>query len=107
MLRRKTGTIERLDAGGLPLGIAADAKYETGTARLDTGDWVVVFTDGVVESVNERDAEYGEGGLISILNAGAEISAVTMLHHIMVDLDLFVGNTPQNDDITCLLIKAV
>jgi serine phosphatase RsbU (regulator of sigma subunit) len=30
-----------------------------------------------------------------------------MLHHIMVDLDLFVGNTPQNDDITCLLIKAV
>jgi hypothetical protein len=107
MLRRKTGVIERLDAGGLPLGIAVDAKYETGTASLDTGDWVVVFTDGVVEAVNERDAEYGEGGLISILNAGAEISAVTMLHHIMVDLDLFVGNTPQNDDITCLLIKAV
>jgi sigma-B regulation protein RsbU (phosphoserine phosphatase) len=66
-----------------------------------------VFTDGVVEAVNELGADYGEERLISILNAGAETSPVKMLSRIMVDLDLFVGNTPQHDDITCLLIKAV
>jgi phosphoserine phosphatase RsbU/P len=72
------------------------------TARM-----LVVFTDGVVEAVNEPGTDYGEERLISILNARAETSPVKMLSGIMVDLDLFVGNTPQHDDITCLLIKVV
>ena len=67
----------------------------------------MVFTDGVVEAVNEPGADYGEARLIAILNAGTETSPVKMLSRIMVDLDLFVGNTPQHDDITCLRIKAV
>ncbi len=107
ILRHSSGSIERLDAGGLPLGITADAIYQSGTVTWETGDWLVVFTDGVVEAVNEPGADYGEERLISILNAGAETSPVKMLTRIMVDLDLFVGNTPQHDDITCLLIKAV
>ena len=53
MLRRNTGLIERLDVGGLPLGIKPDTIYETETATLETGDWLVVFTDAVVEAVNE------------------------------------------------------
>jgi sigma-B regulation protein RsbU (phosphoserine phosphatase) len=107
ILRRKSGTIQRLDAGGLPLGIKADAPYETGTITLEAGDWLVVFTDGVVEAINEPGIEYGEERLISILNAGTEIPPVKMLSRIMVDLDSFVGTTPQQDDITCLVIKAV
>jgi phosphoserine phosphatase RsbU/P len=67
----------------------------------------MVFTDGVVEAVNEAGTDYGEERLISILNAGTETSPVKMLSRIMVDLDFFVGNTPQQDDITCLLVKAV
>src|SRR5450432_497084 len=68
ILRRTSGSIERLDAGGLPLGIKADAPYETGTATLQSGDWLVVFTDGVVEAINEPGVEYGEERLISILH---------------------------------------
>jgi phosphoserine phosphatase RsbU/P len=90
----------------LPLGIKPDAIYQTETATLETGDWLVVFTDGVVEAVNEPGADYGEERLISILNAGAETSPSKLLSRIMA-LDLFVGNTLQHDDITCLLIKAV
>jgi phosphoserine phosphatase RsbU/P len=107
MLRRNTGRIERIEAGGLPLGIEPDAKYATEIATLEAGDWLVVFTDGVVEAVNERGWEYGEERLTSNLHAGAETAPVQMLSRIMGDLDLFVGSTPQNDDITCLLIKAV
>jgi phosphoserine phosphatase RsbU/P len=107
MLRRNTGLIERLDAGGLPLGIKPDVIYQTETATLETGDWLVVFTDGVVEALNEPGADYGEERLISILNTGAETSPSKLLSRIMADLDLFVGNTPQHDDITCLLIKSV
>lgn len=106
ILRRTSGAIERLDAGGLPLGIQADAPYETGTVTLAVGDWLVVFTDGVVEAINDPGIEYGEERLISILNAGVEIAPVKMLSRIMVDLDSFVGTTPQQDDITCLVIKS-
>jgi Stage II sporulation protein E (SpoIIE) len=67
----------------------------------------VAFTDGVVEAVNENGTDYGEERLISILHAGTETSPVKMLSRIMVDFDFFVGNTPQQDDITCLLVKAV
>jgi sigma-B regulation protein RsbU (phosphoserine phosphatase) len=107
ILRRKSGAVERLDAGGLPLGIKADGEYETGGATLNPGDWLVVFTDGVVEAVNEPGVEYGEERLIGLLNTSGEIPAVNMLSRIMVNLDTFVGTTPQQDDITCLVIKAV
>jgi sigma-B regulation protein RsbU (phosphoserine phosphatase) len=107
LLRRTSGVIEHLDLGGLPFGIKADAVYEAGAVTLAAGDWLVVFTDGVVEAVNEAGTEYGEERLISILHAGADTSPANMLSRTMADLDLFVGNTPQHDDITCLLIKAV
>jgi sigma-B regulation protein RsbU (phosphoserine phosphatase) len=105
ILRRTSGSIERLDAGGLPLGIKADAPYETATVTLQSGDWLVVFTDGVVEAINEPGVEYGEERLISILHSAADIPPVKMLSRIMVDLDSFVGTTPQQDDITCLVIR--
>jgi serine phosphatase RsbU (regulator of sigma subunit) len=107
LLRRTSARIERLDVGGLPFGIKTDAIYETAAVTLEAGDWLVVFTDGVVDAINEADTEYGEERLISILNAGADTSPATMLGRTMADLDLFVGNTPQRDDITCLLIKAL
>jgi len=106
ILRRKSGGIERLDAGGLPLGIKADALYETGTVTLEAGDWLVVFTDGVVEAINGAGVEYGEARLIELLNGGTDLPPVKMLSRIMVNLDSFVGTTPQQDDITCVVIKS-
>ena len=106
ILRRKSGKIERLDAGGLPLGIKADAPYEAGTVTLEAGDWLVVFTDGVVEAINEAGVEYGEARLIEVLNGGTDLPSVKMLSRIVVNLDSFVGTTPQQDDITCVVIKS-
>jgi serine phosphatase RsbU (regulator of sigma subunit) len=60
-----------------------------------------------VEAINQPGVEYGEERLIWILNGSPEIPPVKMLSRIMVDLDSFVGTTPQQDDITCLVIKAV
>jgi len=107
ILRHNAGPIQRFDTGGLPLGIKADASYQTGTVKLEAGDWLVVFTDGVVEAINEAGSDYGEQRLISILNGGTDLPPVKMLSRIMVDLDFFVGNTPQHDDVTCLLLKMV
>lgn len=82
ILRRCSGGVERLTNGGLPLGILAEAAYESGTVTLQPGDWLVIFTDGLVEAENDRAEDYGEPRLLNV-----------------------VGATPQHDDITCMLVK--
>ena len=106
ILRRSSGAIERLEKGGLPLGIDAQAGYESDTVTLQPGDWLVIFTDGVIEAVNKSDVEYGEQQLLNVLQAGVGATPEELLRRIISDVDTFVGETPQHDDITCLLIKA-
>jgi serine phosphatase RsbU (regulator of sigma subunit) len=107
MLRRAGGQLERLDVGGIPLGILDIASYQSATVTLNPGDWLVIFTDGVIEAENETTAEYGEARLMQCINANLALGPAQMLYQIMADLDRFVATTPQHDDITCLLIKAV
>lgn len=106
ILRRSSGAIERLSKGGLPLGMWADKSYETGNVNLQPGDWLVIFTDGVVEAENARTEEYGEQRLLNVLQAGATATPEELLRRVMSDLDAFVSATPQHDDVTCMLLKA-
>jgi phosphoserine phosphatase RsbU/P len=107
ILRRSNGSIERLDVGGLPLGIMPEAKYQSASVSLSPGDWLIIFTDGLVEAENANQDEYGETRLLNTIAAGAATTPAEMLTRFMSELDLFVGATPQHDDVTCLLIKAV
>ena len=97
--------LERLDAGGLPIGISTDVPYQSGSVVLAPGDWLVIFTDGVVEAVNTADEEYGEQRLLAVVAGTAETTPADMMQRILTGLDVFVGNTPQHDDVTCLLVK--
>ncbi len=107
MLLRQSGTIERLSIGGVPLGIMEDAPYESATVTLQPGDWLAIFTDGVVEAENRAQEEYGEQRLIAMLHSGVNLTPAALLNGIMVDLDRFAGNAPQHDDVTCVLLKAI
>jgi len=106
-LRRVTGSVERLDAGGLPFGIQTDAPYELGRTQLSRGDLLVIFTDGLVEAINQNDEEYGEGRLLEILNTVPGESAAETQRFIMQSVDAFVGATRQHDDITYLILRAI
>jgi len=105
ILRRHSGLVERLEAGGLPIGVLAEASYEVGTSNLATGDWLVIFTDGVVEAMNAEGDEYGEPELLREVDKGAALPPAELLGKLLAAIDRFVGNTPQHDDITCLLLK--
>jgi phosphoserine phosphatase RsbU/P len=106
ILRRANGQVERLDVGGLPFGIQPEATYASATVTLAPGDWLIIFTDGLVEAVNARDEEYGEVRLMTEMELGKSGSPADMLNRLMAALDLFVLNTPQHDDVTCMLLKA-
>lgn len=105
LLRSASGSIEPLSTGGLPIGILAETTYETGTATISSGDWLVIFTDGMVEAVNSRGEEYEEGRLTAVVDRSARAAPADLLRNLLADLDAYVGNTPQHDDMTCLLLK--
>jgi sigma-B regulation protein RsbU (phosphoserine phosphatase) len=106
ILRRSNGSIERLDVGGLPLGIQPEAKYESASITLAPGDWLLIFTDGLVEAEDAHQQEYGETRVLSTIAAGATLKPGELLKRLMTELDQFVGQTPQHDDVTLMLLKA-
>ncbi|HEY9712739.1 MAG TPA: PP2C family protein-serine/threonine phosphatase, partial [Chroococcales cyanobacterium] len=79
ILRRKSGSIERLETGGVPFGIMEDALYPSGEVTLEPGDWLAIFTDGVIEAENALQQEYGEVRFITMLHSGVMLTPSTLL----------------------------
>jgi phosphoserine phosphatase RsbU/P len=108
ILRRTSGQIERLSTGGPPLGTPlfteAEISYPSGREQLDPGDLLFIFTDGLVEAVNEAGEEYGEARLLPCVNS-IQASAANMLARAMTDVNNFVGYARQHDDITALVLR--
>jgi serine phosphatase RsbU (regulator of sigma subunit) len=106
ILRRANGTLETLEAGGLPLGIELGANYETSSLELKPGDALIFFTDGVVEAVNESGEEFGNDRWIGAVRNMPDWKAQETLQFLMKRVDDFVGATRQFDDITCLVFRS-
>jgi phosphoserine phosphatase RsbU/P len=104
LLKRCSGAIERLEAGGLPLGIMSAGRYQQGQLVLGSGDLLVVFTDGVIEAENEAQTEFGETRLVECVITMHPASAADALRSIMSSVDVFVGRARQHDDITSLIV---
>jgi sigma-B regulation protein RsbU (phosphoserine phosphatase) len=111
ILRRASGAIERLGVGGPPFGLPLftddEALYPTGRVQLSPGDLLVIFTDGVVEAINDADAEFGEARLLSCIESAPAQSAGETLQRVMADVNAFAGFARQHDDITCFVLRVV
>ena len=107
VLRRASGAVERLDTGGIPLGLMSNAHYESAQISLATGDLLVAFTDGLVEAENVDEQEYGEPRMLATLAMYPGTSASGVLRGLMTSADQFAGTAPQHDDITCLIMRVL
>lgn len=107
VLRRASGNIERLQTGGVPLGLMLHARYECDHATLAPGDLLLVFTDGLVEAENDKEEEYGETRMLATLNSLFDATAAEVVQGLMASADRFVGSAPQHDDITCLVLRVL
>jgi len=99
-----TGGVRRLVAGGLPLGLFADAAFDQGRDRLMPGERLVLYTDGIVEAcpAGVRDKPFGVDGLLSTLTA-IRGSARETCSGILESVDAFTGGAPLRDDATVLV----
>jgi serine phosphatase RsbU (regulator of sigma subunit)/pSer/pThr/pTyr-binding forkhead associated (FHA) protein len=99
------GSMEQLAAGGIPLGIVADAVYREGRTQLHPGDALVIYSDGVSETQNASGEEFGPVRLYNTVARYLESTAAGIRDKIEADLTKFAQGTPANDDITLVIVK--
>lgn len=96
------GSVERLTRTGMALGVMEGAPITQRTIRLEPGDCVLFYTDGLTESFSQTGEMYGEDRLRTTLSALSACSAQQMLDAIEAALEEFVASLPPADDLTML-----
>lgn len=105
VLVRRDGETNLLETGGPALGVLADATYATGKVRLQAGDSLVLYTDGVTETMNRSRQEYGEQRLVEVLRRHRFGDPQKIVDAILADLNGFRNGVSQQDDQTMLVLK--
>jgi sigma-B regulation protein RsbU (phosphoserine phosphatase) len=99
------GEIRRIPAGGIPLGILEQMRYESAELQLPPGALVLAFTDGISETRDPQGDEFGERRLIELIRAHPPGEGETLAQELLGRLADFRGCDAQEDDITCLLLQ--
>ena len=107
-LLKKNGTMEKLEEGGLILGIfKTTTPYAEATVTLLPGDILIMYTDGVSEAMNQNNEQFSEERLEGILKKSTNLSAKEIIQQVQNELETHTQATPQSDDITMLVLKAL
>ena len=105
VLRRADRRLERLETGGLPLGIMSSAQYQCGATNLAAGDVLLIFSDGLIEAEDDNQQEFGEPAMLAVMDDACGKSAADVLAQLLRSVDSFVGPALQHDDITCMVVR--
>ncbi len=104
LLLSQDGSLKELTVGGMVLGLFPEAQYESGTIRLNPGEHLVLFTDGVVEALNPSGEEFGIERLSELLQSSTQLPASEILVRIREAVLSFSTHAPQHDDITMMVL---
>jgi sigma-B regulation protein RsbU (phosphoserine phosphatase) len=105
IVKRRGREVRELTVNGLPLGITNAAEYDDLSIDLEDGDFVVFYSDGVIEAENEAGDMYQTERLLKLIQqADPGISAQEMVDLIVSDVTEFVGDVEPSDDITVMVL---
>ena len=106
LIRHKDGSFEYLKSrAGFVLAGMEGLKYRKNELQLGEGDEVFLYTDGVTEATNSENELYGEERLLNFMNTLHDLPAEAVCNAVKADVDAFVGEAPQFDDITMVYLK--
>ena len=110
LVRRRDGKgtkaeVERLGRGGTVLGLFPDVEYEDVEVRLESGDLLAAFSDGLVEAHNPQGREFGEERLIPLLERHADLSAAEIEGLVLQAVREWTAGAEQEDDLTLVVLK--
>jgi sigma-B regulation protein RsbU (phosphoserine phosphatase) len=101
----RTGEVRELTAQGMALGVVTGVALQQRETRLEPGDLLLFYTDGVTDALNDRMEEFGLEQLCSVVKRHHSRSAAEVVEAINRAVDEFVGDTPQFDDFTLAVLK--
>ncbi len=113
----------RLEDGGPVVGLFRGGRYEQSSLRLEPGDVLVAFTDGISEAMNLAEEEFGEEQMIATVRGCYACSAAAagrgsttivetapaaqIIERLIADADAFANGAPQHDDMTVVVVRVV
>jgi len=105
LLLRANGQLELLSDGGPVLGAVPEALFDCGTVTLGRGDLLLACSDGILESFNEADQEFGNMRLQTELRRAQRGSAEAVLFSVLGAVQDFAAPRPLTDDMTLVVVK--
>ncbi len=101
-----SGDVEPLEAAAYPLGVRGEIEVRTRTSKLDVGDAVFLYSDGLVEATPENsDEQFGFDRLEASLGRHAAKSPGQLRDAVLADVECFTGRTIRDDDLTVLVLR--
>jgi len=106
LLLRENGTLEKIEAGGIGLGMLDFGIPYTGQKlKLEKEDKLFLYTDGIPEAMNPDEEEYSDERMFEFFKNNSGLSPEEFIDAIVKDVKVHVGTADQSDDITCLILK--
>lgn len=106
LLLRERGAVERLEATATVLGLFGTWECAVGETRMETGDVLSIFTDGVTEARSGSGDEFGESRLLSVLQQTRELESGAILRTIEQAVEEFRASDQPQDDLTMVVARA-
>ncbi len=104
-LLTRDGSVRELTEGGAVLGPLPRASYERGFVRLEAGDMLVLFTDGIVEATDPDGHELGTDALAALVASLRKLPAAQIVDRVLAEVDRFTADAPQSDDRTLVIVR--
>ncbi|MEG1845198.1 MAG: SpoIIE family protein phosphatase, partial [Clostridia bacterium] len=106
VIKRAGGDYQLIrDKHGFVLSGMEGSRYTEYELQLDPGDKLFLYTDGVPEATDESNELFGNDRMLESLNRHKDENCESLLHNVKLDVEKFVGNAPQFDDITMLSLE--
>jgi len=105
LLLRASGTVERLAATATVLGLFSQWECSLSQTRIETGDVLSIFTDGITETTGSNAEEFGEGRLLGIMHESKDLEAAAILCHVEQAVKRFRASEYLEDDLTLVVAR--
>jgi sigma-B regulation protein RsbU (phosphoserine phosphatase) len=105
LILRANGHVEQLRGNGLVMGLFASVFYPLKSARLERGDLLALYSDGVTEASNIEGAEFGEDGLSDFLLGHRNLKCEDLVQQLVEHVRVWHGSASFTDDFTVLLVR--
>ena len=102
---RYDGSVEEMGSGGLPLGLFRETSYEGGRLRLEPGDLLCIYSDGLTECESPSDEEFGVSRLIDLLRSSGDRQLSEVIRTVDGAVTEFARGLDQGDDQTLVLLR--